>query len=106
MQVFILGKSVSPLDPDISRIERDLQCPGRLLFESLKFGHKAGVLIDSLQQFLGQFDSQGGFLLGDLVIAFGFDVSRNGDISTNWAESFFSRLRRAERGIHHVISGP
>lgn len=25
--------------------------------------------------------------------------------STNWAESFFSRLRRAEIGIHHHISG-
>jgi hypothetical protein len=28
-----------------------------------------------------------------------------GDISTNWAESYFSRLRRAEFGIHHRISG-
>ena len=24
---------------------------------------------------------------------------------TNWAESFFSRLRRSEMGIHHRISG-
>ena len=29
----------------------------------------------------------------------------DGPISTNWAESFFSRLRRAEIGIHHHISG-
>lgn len=29
----------------------------------------------------------------------------DGDISTNWAESYFSRLRRAEFGIHHRISG-
>ena len=28
-----------------------------------------------------------------------------GSISTNWAESFFSRLRRAEIGIHHHIAG-
>ena len=26
-----------------------------------------------------------------------------GDISTNWAESLFSRLRRAEIGIHHCV---
>jgi hypothetical protein len=25
--------------------------------------------------------------------------------STNWAESFFARLRRSEMGIHHRISG-
>jgi transposase-like protein len=25
---------------------------------------------------------------------------------TNWAESFFSRIRRAEMGIHHHIAGP
>jgi ISXO2-like transposase domain len=25
---------------------------------------------------------------------------------TNWAESFFSRIRRAEIGIHHSIAGP
>lgn len=30
----------------------------------------------------------------------------NGDTSTNMAESFFSRLRRAETGIHHHIAGP
>jgi transposase-like protein len=30
----------------------------------------------------------------------------NGDVSTNQAESFFSRLRRAEIGIHHHIAGP
>jgi len=30
----------------------------------------------------------------------------NGDIATNQAESFFSRLRRAEIGIHHHIAGP
>ena len=29
-----------------------------------------------------------------------------GDICTNQAESFFSRLRRAELGTHHHISGP
>lgn len=28
-----------------------------------------------------------------------------GGIHTNWAESFNSRLRRAERGVHHRISG-
>ncbi len=27
------------------------------------------------------------------------------DACTNWAESFFSRLRRAEWGQHHHISG-
>ena len=26
--------------------------------------------------------------------------------STNWAESYFSRLRRGETGHHHHISGP
>lgn len=30
----------------------------------------------------------------------------NGDASTNWAESYFSRLRRAEIGTHHHIAGP
>lgn len=30
----------------------------------------------------------------------------NGDVSTNWAESYFSRLRRSEIGIHHKIAGP
>ena len=30
----------------------------------------------------------------------------NGEISTNQAESFFSRIRRAEIGIHHHIAGP
>jgi transposase-like protein len=30
----------------------------------------------------------------------------DGDISTNWAESYFSRLRRAEIGIHHHVAGP
>jgi hypothetical protein len=42
-----------------------------------------------------------------------FDVKRinhsiaykDKDGCTNWAESFFSRLRRAEAGIHHHISG-
>ena len=29
-----------------------------------------------------------------------------GHISTNWAESYFSRLRRAEMGTHHRIAGP
>jgi len=29
----------------------------------------------------------------------------NGDTSTNWAESFFSRLRRGELGHYHHISG-
>lgn len=29
-----------------------------------------------------------------------------GHISTNWAESYFSRLRRAEVGTHHHIAGP
>ncbi len=28
------------------------------------------------------------------------------DACTNWAESFFSRMRRAEIGVHHSISGP
>jgi transposase-like protein len=30
----------------------------------------------------------------------------NADVSTNMAESFFSRIRRAEIGIHHHIAGP
>lgn len=30
----------------------------------------------------------------------------NGDACTNMAESFFSRLRRAETGTHHHIAGP
>jgi transposase-like protein len=30
----------------------------------------------------------------------------DGEISTNMAESFFSRLRRAEIGIHHSVAGP
>jgi ISXO2-like transposase domain len=30
----------------------------------------------------------------------------DGDTSTNMAESFFSRLRRAEIGTHHHIAGP
>jgi transposase-like protein len=30
----------------------------------------------------------------------------DGDTSTNMAESFFSRLRRSEIGIHHHIAGP
>jgi transposase-like protein len=30
----------------------------------------------------------------------------DGEISTNQAESYFSRLRRAEIGIHHHIAGP
>jgi transposase-like protein len=30
----------------------------------------------------------------------------NGETSTNMAESFFSRLRRAEVGIHHHVAGP
>jgi transposase-like protein len=30
----------------------------------------------------------------------------NGDACTNQAESFFSRLRRAEIGIHHHVAGP
>ena len=29
-----------------------------------------------------------------------------GDRSTNWAESFFSRFKRAVKGTHHHISGP
>lgn len=32
--------------------------------------------------------------------------SQGGHISTNWAESYFSRLRRAEVGTHHHIAGP
>ena len=27
----------------------------------------------------------------------------DGEVSTNWAESYFSRLRRAEFGVHHCI---
>jgi ISXO2-like transposase domain len=30
----------------------------------------------------------------------------DGEACTNWAESFFSRLRRAEIGTHHRIAGP
>jgi transposase-like protein len=30
----------------------------------------------------------------------------DGDVSTNWTESFFARLRRAELGTHHHIAGP
>lgn len=30
----------------------------------------------------------------------------DGDASTNWAESYFSRLRRAEMGTHHHVAGP
>ncbi len=30
----------------------------------------------------------------------------NADACTNQAESFFSRIRRAEIGIHHHIAGP
>ena len=30
----------------------------------------------------------------------------DGDACTNWAESYFSRLRRAGIGIHHHIAGP
>ncbi|MEP7221904.1 MAG: IS1595 family transposase [Novosphingobium sp.] len=30
----------------------------------------------------------------------------DGDTSSNWAESYFARLRRAEMGTHHHISGP
>lgn len=30
----------------------------------------------------------------------------DGDNSTNWAESYFSRLRRAEIGTHHHVAGP
>lgn len=29
-----------------------------------------------------------------------------GDASTNWAESYFSRLDRPEKGIHHHFAGP
>jgi hypothetical protein len=29
----------------------------------------------------------------------------DGDACTNWAESYFARLRRAEIGIHHHIAG-
>lgn len=31
--------------------------------------------------------------------------AEKGGVHTNWAESFNSRLRRAERGVHHRISG-
>ena len=30
----------------------------------------------------------------------------DGDVSTNWAESYFSRLRKAEVGTHSHIAGP
>ena len=30
----------------------------------------------------------------------------DGDASTNWAESYFARLDRAEKGVFHRISGP
>jgi phosphopentomutase len=30
----------------------------------------------------------------------------DGDKCTNWAESYFARLRRCELGIHHHIAGP
>ncbi len=48
------------------------------------------------------------------VLAAGFDMKRinhgveysNPSSCTNMAESFFSRLRRAETGIHHHIAGP
>jgi transposase-like protein len=30
----------------------------------------------------------------------------DGEACTNWAESYFSRLRRAEIGIHHKVAGP
>jgi hypothetical protein len=30
----------------------------------------------------------------------------DGEACTNMAESFFSRLRRAEIGIHHKVAGP
>jgi hypothetical protein len=30
----------------------------------------------------------------------------DGEACTNQAESFFSRLRRAEIGIHHKVAGP
>jgi len=30
----------------------------------------------------------------------------NGQACTNWVESFHMRVRRAERGIHHHVSGP
>ena len=29
----------------------------------------------------------------------------DGDASTNWAESYFARLDRSEKGIHHRITG-
>jgi hypothetical protein len=32
--------------------------------------------------------------------------STNTGVHTNWAESFFSRISRAEIGIHHHIAGP
>ena len=34
------------------------------------------------------------------------EVYSDGDACTNQAELFFSRMRRAEIGIHHRISGP
>lgn len=33
-------------------------------------------------------------------------LSARGDASINWAESYFSRLRRAEIGTHHKVAGP
>lgn len=33
------------------------------------------------------------------------EVYSDGEACTNWAESFFSRMRRAEIGIHHRIAG-
>ncbi|MDB5684785.1 MAG: family transposase, partial [Sphingomonas bacterium] len=32
--------------------------------------------------------------------------SAKGGFSTNWAESFFARMRRSEFGVHHSIAGP
>lgn len=32
--------------------------------------------------------------------------SAGNGVSTNWAESYFARLDRAEKGIHHRIAGP
>lgn len=29
-----------------------------------------------------------------------------GEVSTNWAESFHARMRRSEKGIHHHFAGP
>ena len=33
-------------------------------------------------------------------------VYSDGEACTNWAESYFSRLRRAEIGMHHHVAGP